>query len=142
MKKTLINKRWMFFVTMFSFLVLLGIFTLEEEIGISIAIITLGLILILGYALIIPNSYTFSQEGITVRYCFGLKTFLCWKDVKHIEDHYSGGKGFPWWRSYEIAYFKTKIPKKYCGIQLSVLFFKNVVPMKNQGVYIWIDKFR
>ena len=68
------------------------------------------LILILGYALIIPNSYTFSQEGITVRYCFGLKTFLCWKDVKHIEDHYSGGKGFPWWRSYEIAYFKTKIP--------------------------------
>ena len=108
MKKTLINKRWIFFVTMFSFLVLLGIFTLEEEIGISIAIITLGLILILGYALIIPNSYTFSQEGITVRYCFGLKTFLCWKDVKHIEDHYSGGKGFPWWRSYEIAYFKTK----------------------------------
>ena len=110
MKKTLINKRWIFFVTMFSFLVLLGIFTLEEEIGISIAIITLGLILILGYALIIPNSYTFSQEGITVRYCFGLKTFLCWKDVKHIEDHYSGGNGFPWWRSYEIAYFKTKIP--------------------------------
>ena len=110
MKKTLINKRWIFFVTMLSFLVLLGIFTLEEEIGISIAIIALGLILILGYALIIPNSYTFSQEGITVRYCFGLKTFLCWKDVKHIEDHYSGGKVFPWWRSYEIAYFKTKIP--------------------------------
>ena len=107
MKKTLINKRWIFFVTMFSFLVLLGIFTLEEEIGISIAIITVGLILILGYALIIPNSYTFSQEGITVRYCFGLKTFLCWKDVKHIEDHYDGGKCFPWWRSYEIAYFKT-----------------------------------
>ena len=56
MKKTLINKRWVFFVTMFSFLVLLGIFTLEEEIGIPIAIIALGLILILGYALIIPNS--------------------------------------------------------------------------------------
>ena len=110
MKKTLINKRWIFFVLMFSVLVLLGLLTIGEEIGLSIAIISIGVILILGYAFIIPNSYTFSAEGITVRYCFCLKTFLCWKDVKHIEDHYSGGKGFPWWRSYKIAYFKTKIP--------------------------------
>lgn len=63
MNKTLINKRWIFFVTMFSFLVLFGLFTLEEEVGISIAIITLGLILISGYAFIIPNSYTFSACG-------------------------------------------------------------------------------
>ena len=76
----------------------------------TLIVYDVGLILILGYALIIPNSYTFSSDGITVRYCFGLKTFLCWKDIQHIDDCYSGGKCFPWCRSYEIAYFKTKIP--------------------------------
>jgi len=108
MKKTIINKRWIFFVLLFFIPLLLGFMTLGEEIGISIAIIALGLILVLGYALIMPNSYTFSSEGVTVRYCFGLKTFLSWKDVNHIEDHCD--KCFPWWREYEIAYFKTKIP--------------------------------
>ena len=110
MKKTLINKRWIFFEMLFSFLFLSGLCTLREELVLSIAIISVGLVLISGYALIMPNSYTFSSDGITVRYCFGLKTFLSWKDIKHIDDHYEGGKCFTWWRSYEIAYFKTKIP--------------------------------
>ncbi|MBQ3196042.1 MAG: hypothetical protein IJB65_06195 [Clostridia bacterium] len=108
MKKTIINKRWIFFVLLFFVLILLGFMTLGEETGISIAIISTCIILILGYALIMPNGYTFSSEGITVRYCFGLKTFLSWKDIKHIEDHCD--KCFPWWREYEIVYFKTKIP--------------------------------
>ncbi len=110
MKKTLINKRWIFFILLFSVLILLGFLTLGEETSISIAIISIGVVFDFGYALIMPNGYTFSSEGITVRYCFGLKTFLSWKDIKRIEDHYAGGKCFPWWREYEIAYFKTKIP--------------------------------
>ena len=110
MKKTLINKRWIFFEMLFLILVLLGLYTLKEELALSIAIISVGIILILGYALLVPISYSFSSDGITVRYFFGLKTFLCWKDINRIDDHYDGGKCFPWWRSYEIAYFKTKIP--------------------------------
>lgn len=110
MKETLINKRWIFFMALFVVLILFAFFSLKEELLLSITIISIGVILILGYALIIPNSYTFSSDGITVRYCFGLKSFLCWKDIQHIDDCYSGGKCFPWWRSYEIAYFKTKIP--------------------------------
>lgn len=110
MKKTLMNKRWIFFVMIFSVLILFGLSGVGEETGLSVAIISIGLVLILGYAFVVPNSYTFSSEGITIRYCFGLTTFLLWKDVKYIEDHYDGGSCFPWWRSYEIAYFKTRIP--------------------------------
>lgn len=110
MKKTLINKRWIFFIIMFSVLIILGVITFKETTGLSVTVVSIGIILISGYTFIIPNSYTFSPEGITVRYCFGLKTFLYWNDINHIEDHYSGGKCFPWWREYEIAYFKTRIP--------------------------------
>lgn len=107
MKKTLFNFRWIFFVCIFILLILMGIFLIDDDVWISIAFIAIGALLSLGYAIFMPNSYTFSDEGITVRYCFGLKSFLCWKEIKCLEDHYA--KLFPWWREYEIGYFDTKI---------------------------------
>ena len=68
MKKTLFNFRWIFFVCIFILLILMGIFLIDDDVWISIAFIAIGALLSLGYAIFMPNSYTFSDEGITVRY--------------------------------------------------------------------------
>ena len=110
MKKSFINKRWIFLEAVFSLLILFGAMGFREAgDGASIVMIVLGGILILGYAFLMPIGYTLSSKGITVRYCF-IKASLSWKDVKHIEEKYAGGKCFPWWSEYEIGYFKTKFP--------------------------------
>ena len=109
-KVTLINKRWVFFTLIFAILCALGISTLKEDKILSIIVITIGAFFIFGYAFIFPLCYSFSKEGVTVRYALGGKKHLRWNEIKHIGDCHSGSKGFPWWREYEIGYFETKIP--------------------------------
>lgn len=130
MKKTILNLRWIFFVFNFSLLTFLGVLTSDDNLWISIAMIAAGIFLILGYAFIIPNRYTFSEKGIMVRYCFGLKNFLGWSNIKHMEDRYAGRKAFPWWREYEIGYFNTKI-----------IFHEKAILPKNRRITEQLEKY-
>ena len=106
---TLLNRRWGFFILIFAVLCICGALTFDEDKVLSIAVIALGIFFIFGYVLIVPSCYTFSKEGIAIRYAFLIKTFISWKNVKHLADCYCGTHGFPWWREYEIGYFDTRI---------------------------------
>lgn len=113
MKKTIVDFRWIFWESVFLFLTVIaivGMFPVDEDVGWSVAVMILGIFLFLGYAIVFPNSFVFTHEGIKVRYCFGLNTFIYWSNVKTIIDCNSRVVFFPWWREYEIGYFETKIP--------------------------------
>ncbi len=108
MTNRIINKRWAFFVLIFLILIALGLWSLSEELGISIAVIVIGITLLLGYVFVIPNSYVIDAQGIVIYYGFGLKTKAYWNELKRVEDHHSQYGVFPWFREYQIGYFKTK----------------------------------
>ena len=110
MSKLIINKRWFFYILVFAILIAMGIYTLEEDLWLSISIITIGVLLVLGYAIFIPNSYRIDKAQITVYYCFGIKTTALWDQLKLVEDHHSNKSAFPWHREYHIGYFKVKCP--------------------------------
>ena len=111
MKHLVFNLRWLLFVLAFATLIALGIRTLDEEIGSSIAIIVVGAILLLGYIFVFPFCYVINSQGISVYYALGIiKKQTTWNELKYIADHYSGNRVFPWWREYQLAYFKTKFP--------------------------------
>ena len=111
MKDLVFNKRWLFFSFVFITLIALGIWTLNEETGISIAIIVMGGLLLLGYVFVFPIYCVINSQGITVYYAFGIvKKKAAWSELKYIEDHHSTNGAFPWCREYQIAYFKTKFP--------------------------------
>lgn len=128
--KTIINVRWVFFTLIFASLTVFGIHTLDEDFGISLAIIILGAVFIIGYAFIVPNCITFSEEGITVRYCFGIKTFSSWNDLKHIEARSSRYSILPWLQEYHVGYFKSKNP-----------FIQEACIPKNRKTMEQIDKY-
>ena len=88
MTRLILNKRWFVYISAFAILIATGIYTLKENLWISIAIIVLGTLLVLGYALLIPNSYRIDKNQITVYYCFGIKTTAHWDQLKLIEDHH------------------------------------------------------
>ena len=107
----ILNKRWCFFVFLFSILILFGIYGwTKAEYWISLPVIMISLALLIGYALIMPRCGRFDDEGITVYYTFGIKTHAKWEELHHVEDHHSGYTVFPWFRSYHIGYFKSKLP--------------------------------
>ena len=108
MSKLIINIRWLIYVSSFALLVLLGVYTLDEEVLISVAIIIIGLFFIIGYLFIIPNSYRISETSLTVYYGFGLKTEAMWHELRTVQDHCNTTT--PWLREYHIGYFKTKFP--------------------------------
>ena len=106
--KVFFNKRWAFWIGIFAALVLFGVWTLDEELIISIAIISIGCLFLLGYIFLFPNSYRLDEKGITVYYGFGIKTIAQWNELRTIEDHYC--RAFLWMREYHIGYFKDTLP--------------------------------
>lgn len=130
MSKLIINKRWIFFVLIFAMLIAFGIWTLSEELGVSIAIIVVGSILLLGYIFIFPNCYRFNAQEIVVYYGFSIKTKANWNELKCVEDHHSRYGIFPWFREYQVGYFKTKLP----------LWEKACIP-KNKKTRVLIEKY-
>ena len=86
--KLFFNKRCAFWIGIFSVLILLGIYTLTEELTISIIIIVIGCICLLGYVFLFPNSYRIDEKGIAVYYGFGIKSTAKWNELHTIEDHY------------------------------------------------------
>lgn len=111
MKNLVFNKRWLVFAFAFVTLIALGIWTLDEESGTSISAIVIGTVLLLGYVFVFPICCVINSQGITVYYAFGIiKKKAAWNELKYIEDHHSTNRAFPWWREYQIAYFKTKFP--------------------------------
>ena len=126
--KLFFNKRWAFWIGIFSVLILLGIYTLSEELTISIIIIVIGCICLLGYVFLFPNSYRIDEKGIAVYYGFGIKTSAKWNELHTIEDHYC--RAFLWMREYRIGYFKKALP----------LLEKACIP-KNKKTTILIEKY-
>lgn len=106
--KLFFNKRWAFWMGIFSILVMFGIWSLEDELMISIVVIAIGCLFLLGYIFLFPNSYRIDETGITVYYGFGIKTTAQWDELRTIEDRYC--KAFLWMREYHIGYFKNTIP--------------------------------
>jgi hypothetical protein len=80
------NKRWAFWIAIFSLLILFGIWTLDDELIISIVVIVIGSLFLLGYIFLFPNSYKIDEKGITVYYGFGIKTTAQWNELRTIED--------------------------------------------------------
>ena len=61
--KLFFNKRWAFWIVIFSFLLLFGIWTFDEETIASIGVIAVASLLLLGYVLLFPNSYRLDEKG-------------------------------------------------------------------------------
>lgn len=108
MSKSFFSKRWAFFVAVFTLLIFSGIWTLNDDLKISIVIIIVGIVLLLGYIIFIPNSFFVDENGIIISYGFGMKTMAKWNELHIIEEHHD--KAFPWLKEYHIGYFKTRIP--------------------------------
>ena len=123
-----LNKRWAFWIAIFSVLILFGIWTLDDELIISIVVIVIGSLSLLGYIFLFPNSYKIDEKGITVYYGFGIKTTAQWNELRTIEDHYC--QAFLWMREYHIGYFKNTIP----------LWEKACIP-KNKKTTTLIEKY-
>lgn len=109
MKNPILNKRWLFYVIVFTFLILFAAITLEEHFGISLAMMIVGAVSLLGYVLVFPNAYRIDESGITVYYAFGVfRAALAWRDLKRIEDQHSRFGVLPWFREYHVGYFPTR----------------------------------
>lgn len=108
MSKSFFNARWMLWVIIFTTLILLGVWTIPEDVGISVAMIASGVLLLLGYILVFPSNYYMNQEGITIYFAFTFKCAAKWNELRTVEDHHR--KAFPWLREYHIGYFKTDFP--------------------------------
>ncbi len=106
--KLFFNMHWAFYIVVFFILLLLGIWTFDEDPVISVGVIAVAVLLLLGYILLFPNSYRLDEKGITVNYGFGIKTSANWNELHTIEDHYC--RAFFWRREYRIGYFKKAFP--------------------------------
>ncbi len=127
--KLFLNKRWITSIIAFSILLLLGIWTVDEDFPLSIGIIAISCFFLLGYILIIPNSYRIDDKGITVYYGFGIKTYANWDEIRTIEDRLRRGGLFKR-RVYRIGYFPN-----------TFLFWKMASIPKNKKTTIWIEKY-
>ena len=135
MPKLIINKRWILFVIIFSILIIIGVWGMKDDFGLSLAVTIIGVVGVIGYVILIPNSCRFDEKGITVYYGFGIKTVSAWSELKVIEDHHSTNVTLPWWREYHIGYFKTKfapwqeacIPKNRKTSALIEKYYKRTV---------------
>ena len=109
MKNIVVNTRCIFFLLVFAVLIALGAWAIDEVI--SIPIIILGSFLFLGYSIAFPICCVINSQGVTVYYsfCF-VKKRAAWNELKYVEDHHSKSGVLPWWREYQIAYFKTRFP--------------------------------
>lgn len=106
--KTIINKLWFYMQTVFCILIAIGIATWDgTDTGYNICFILIGAVLFIGYALLVPNRVRFDEQGITVHYMFGIKTYAEWKELKAVGVSLRG-QIFPWQKSYEIGHFKSK----------------------------------
>ena len=108
MSKLFFSKRWAFSVAVFTILILSGISAPNNQPLISIAMIIVGSILLLGYILFFPNSFSIDEKGIVIYYGLGMKTIAKWNELHIIEERHD--KAFPWLKEYHIGYFKTRIP--------------------------------
>ena len=133
MKKLILNKRWLFYIIVFAFLIFFAAIILNESFGISLAMVIVGAVCLLGYVFVFPNAYRIDENGITVYYAFGVfRATGAWRDLKCIEDQHSRFGVLPWFREYRVGYFPTRfrlwedacIPKnkktakllaEYCG---------------------------
>lgn len=103
-----LNKRWIFWILIFSILIVFGICTLNDELMVSIVVIAMGAFFLVGHIFLFPNKYRIDEKGITVYYGFGIKTTAQWNELRTIEDHYC--RAFLWMREYHIGYFKAEMP--------------------------------
>lgn len=110
--KTIINKNWYLIQAMNSFLLILGISGVVLWDGTdkldAIIPLMIGIVLVAGYMLLLPNRVSYDECGITVHYMFGLKTYAGWTDLRSVctSVHFAV---FPWQECYEIGYFKSGI---------------------------------
>ena len=109
MRNLVVNNRCIFFLLIFSILIALGVSTIDEVV--SIPIIVLGCFLFFGYAIAFPICCVINSQGFTVYYLLGfVKKRVAWNELKYVEDHHSNSGVIPWWREYQIGYFKTRFP--------------------------------
>lgn len=119
MRKTRISVHWFLMLGMAVLLIFMGIYTLDSGRGLAIGLIVAGSVIAGGYALVFPVWYRFTDEGITVGYCFGYRPFLRWEAITRLKlrgayeapPTLPGRKKFqlPARRGeYEIGYFPTR----------------------------------
>ena len=135
-KNLILNKRWLFYVAVFTFLTVFAAFTLDESFGISLAMMIVGAVFLLGYVFAVPNACRIDENGIKVYYAFGVFCMtVAWKDLKCIEDQHSRFGVLPWLREYHIGYFTTRfrlweetcIPKNGKTTNLLARYCKNEI---------------
>jgi hypothetical protein len=123
----------MIWIVIFSTLILLGVWSIGENVGLSIAVILVGSLLLVGSILAFPSHYRISKEGITVYFAFAFKCSAKWTDLHTVEDHCC--KSFPFLREYHVGYFKTNfplwekacIPKNRKTTSLIEMYYQNAI---------------
>lgn len=109
MSKTVFNFRWLFMQTVYTLMILLGVSCWDpDDLWVSLIFIVIGAVLLIGFCVIFPYRYRFDPESVTLCYCFGMRTSILWREIKHIEIKHDFK--MPWWDYYSIGYFKTKFP--------------------------------
>ena len=111
MKDFVFNTRCVFFLFVFAILIAFGVMAVYDTLVFSIVVIFIGVFLFFGYAVAFPICCVINLQGVAVYYLFGFVVKrVSWNDLKYVEEHHSLNGIFPWWREYQIAYFKTKFP--------------------------------
>ncbi len=119
MRKTRVSIHWCLMIAMAIVLGLMGIYTLDSSRGLAIGLLIAAGVIAVGYAVVFPVWYRFTDEGITVGYCFGYQPFLRWESIEKLE--LRGAQDAPASLSarqkyrlptrrgeYEIGYFPTR----------------------------------
>lgn len=130
MEKIIINRGWVFYEFIYALLIAIGALSLDEEVGLSIAIIIIGAALFLGYLVFFPSCYRLSEKSVAVYYAFCIKTEALWSEIRYVEDHYNRRSIFPWARVYHIRYFKAQLP----------IWEEALIP-KNRKTTVLIEKY-
>lgn len=108
-KKYVFDFRWLLYQSVFLVLIFLGVALWDSaEWWFCLIPILIGAVLMIGYGFLFSYRYCFDSDGITLYYCFGIRTSVRWSEIKHIEIRH--GRGLPWRDEYRIGYFKTRIP--------------------------------
>ncbi len=85
MRKTRVSVHWFLVLGMAALLIFMGVSTLDTGRGLAIGLIVAGGCIAVGYAVVFPVWYRFTEEGITVGYCFGYRPFLRWEAMTLLE---------------------------------------------------------
>lgn len=136
-KEKIINKRIVGFVTCFFIMLIFTLFWFAlDEMVLAIICILIS-ILQMAFILITPYCYIFSEEHLTIKYCFGLQENIPWQYVRAIVKSHENAFKYITLDTYKIFYYceetqpffmqgvvsknkaTAELMKKYCSNKMS-----------------------